>query len=62
MTKEAFAEYVRKAFEKLPAEAQDLAARRALKREVFAWDLLTLEQLDSLCGATVAARLIFEEG
>lgn len=62
MTRDAFRAYVRRQFEKLPSEAQEFAARRALKREVFVWDRLTAQQLDALCGATCAARLIFEEG
>lgn len=62
MTRQAFREHVRKQYEKLPSEAQEFAALRALKREVFVWDRLTAKQLDALCGATVAARLIFEEG
>lgn len=39
-----------------------MAARRALGRDVFWWDGLTFAEIERLCGAVIAARLVFDAG
>ncbi len=53
---------VRRQYEALSGEAQEVAARRALGRDVFWWDGLTFAELERLCGAVIAARLVFDAG
>jgi len=52
---------VRREFEQLPGEQQEIAAMKALKKPIFAWDLLTFEQLSDLYGATRATSLVWEQ-
>jgi hypothetical protein len=60
MTKQQLLKIVRRQFEELSSDAQAVAARRALGRDVFWWDGLTSREVEQLCGAIVAARLVFD--
>lgn len=60
MTKEKFRTEVRRRFENLTPQDQEVAALRGLGKPVFAWDLLTSAQLNRLLGATVVVSLLTE--
>ncbi|MDP1918381.1 MAG: hypothetical protein Q8L14_19195 [Myxococcales bacterium] len=61
MTRAAFRKEVRRQFEALTVGAQAIASQRALGRQVFWWDGLTLVESRRLLGAVVRARLIHDE-
>jgi hypothetical protein len=61
MTSNEYRTMIRRMFEELPLNVQDFCALRAIKREVFAWDLLTGEQLDSLYGSCRTTSMMFVE-
>ena len=52
---------MRRQFEALTVGAQAIASQRALGRQVFWWDGLTLVESHRLLGAVVRARLIHDE-
>lgn len=60
MTGEAYRREVRRRYESLTPTLQEYVNRRALQREVFAWDTLTIAQLDRVLGAVVVASLLSE--
>lgn len=61
MTREEFRREVRRRMEALSPSAHEVVCVRALGVPVFAWDLLTWEQLDRVLGAVIAVGLIAEE-
>lgn len=58
MTKAVWLAVVRREFETLPGNLQEIATARALGRSVFFWDQLTSDQLDRLWGAARAVALL----
>ena len=61
MTKERWQQIVRKTFEELPGHLQEYVNLRALGVPVVVWGNCTMDQLNSIYGACITARLVFLE-
>lgn len=61
LTKAEFLRAVRRDFEDLPGHLQEKVALRSLRAPIIVWCNLTSVQLEKVCGATVAVRLLWED-